>query len=124
MDERPHKRLQCWKKGIEITKLVYEITGQFPKDEIYGLSSQMRRAAVSIPSNISEGAAKNTKKEFIQFLYNAQGSLSELDTQLTISDEIGYIDKRTFSSIEKELNHENKLITGLIKSLKKANGKQ
>jgi four helix bundle protein len=124
MDERPHKRLECWKKGIEITKLVYETTGQFPKDEIYGLTSQMRRAAVSIPSNISEGAAKNTKKEFIQFLYNAQGSLSELDTQLTISDELGYIDKRIFISIEKELNHENKLITGLIKALKRINGER
>ena len=124
MNERPHKRLECWKKGIEITKTVYEITGRFPNNEMYGLSSQMRRAAVSIPSNISEGAAKNTKKEFIQFLYNAQGSLSELDTQLTIADEIGYIDKNTYSSIERELNHENRLITGLIKSLKKVSAKQ
>jgi len=124
MDERPHKRLECWKKGIEITKMIYESTKQFPKDEMYGLTSQMRRAAASIPSNISEGAARNTKKEFIHFLYNAQGSLSELDTQLTISEEIGYIDRRTHSLIEKELNHENRLITGLIKSLKKVSTKQ
>lgn len=104
--------------------MIYESTKQFPKDEMYGLTSQMRRAAASIPSNISEGAARNTKKEFIHFLYNAQGSLSELDTQLTISEEIGYIDRRTHSLIEKELNHENRLITGLIKSLKKVSTKQ
>jgi len=83
----------------------------------------MRRAAVSIPSNISEGAARNTKKEFIQFLHNARGSLSELDTQMIIALELGFLDKNTYDSVEKELNHENKMITGLIKTLKIVNGK-
>jgi len=115
--------LEIWKKGIEITKQVYNITESFPKTEIYGLTSQMRRAAVSIPSNISEGAARNTKKEFIQFLHNARGSLSELDTQMIIALELGFLDKNTYDSVEKELNHENKMITGLIKTLKIVNGK-
>ena len=120
--EAPHKTLECWKKGIKITKDIYSITGTFPKSEIYGLSSQMRRAAVSIPSNISEGAARNTKTEFIQFLHIAQGSLSELDTQLIIAVEIGLIEQTIYDSLEKELIHESKLITGLIKSLKKVSG--
>ncbi len=115
--------MEIWKKGIEITKQVYNITESFPKTEIYGLTSQMRRAAVSIPSNISEGAARNTKKEFIQFLHNARGSLSELDTQMIIALELGFLDKNTYDSVEKELNHENKMITGLIKTLKIVNGK-
>ena len=86
--EKPHKRLECWKKGIQISKEIYRITDCFPKVEQFGLTSQMRRASVSIPSNIAEGAARHTSKEFTQFLYNAQGSLSELDTQLTIALEI------------------------------------
>jgi len=118
----PHKRLECWKKGIHITKLVYKMTECFPKEEIYGLTSQMRRAAVSIPSNIFEGAARHTKKEFIQFLHTAQGSLSELDTQMTIACEIGFIDKKDIQEFEKDLDHENRLLTGLIKSLKKVTG--
>ena len=98
------------------------MTECFPKEEIDGLTSQMRRAAISIPSNISEGAARQTKKEFIQFLHTAQGSLSELDTQIAISCEIGFISKKTIEELEKELDHENRLISGLIKSLKRVNG--
>ena len=86
-----HKDLDIWKLGIELVERVYEITNRFPKNEIYGLISQMRRAAVSIPSNISEGAARSSTKEFVQFLYVALGSLSELETQAIIAEKLGYI---------------------------------
>ena len=119
---QPHKRLECWKKGVEIAKLIYKVTESFPKSEIYGLTSQMRRAAVSVSSNIAEGAARNTKREFVQFLHNARGSLSELDTQIAIACEIGFTDKHTAGTIEELLEHEGRLITGLIKSLRIANG--
>ena len=86
-----HKDLEIWKLGIELVEKVYEMTSEFPKEEVYGLTNQMRRAAVSIPSNISEGAARNSKKEFIQFLYVALGSLAELETQAIISEKLNYL---------------------------------
>jgi four helix bundle protein len=81
---RPHYNLQAWKSAMALVKDVYVLTREFPKEEIYGLVSQMRRAAVSVPSNLAEGAARNGAKEFIQFLGVAKGSLSELETQLLI----------------------------------------
>jgi len=97
-----HKDLDIWKIGIELVKQVYEITNLFPNEETYGLISQMRRSAISIPSNISEGAARNSKREFIQFLYISLGSLAELETQMVISTELGYIPQNSqiFSQIE------------------------
>ena len=97
-----HKDLDVWKIGIELIKQVYEITNLFPNEETYGLISQMRRSAISIPSNISEGAARNSKREFIQFLYISLGSLAELETQMVISTELGYIPQNSqiFSQIE------------------------
>ncbi len=88
---RTHKDLDIWKQGIELVEEVYKNTAIFPKEEIYGLTSQMRRAAVSVPSNISEGAARSSKKEFIQFLYVALSSLAELETQTIISEKLGYL---------------------------------
>jgi four helix bundle protein len=79
-----------WQKGIELVKEIYKLTNPFPSDEKYGLVSQMRRAAVSVPSNIAEGQARHTTREFIQFLSHAEGSLAELDTQITVSTELGY----------------------------------
>ena len=84
-----HKDLDLWKLGIELVEKVYKTTAEYPKEEIYGLTNQMRRASVSIPSNISEGAARSSKKEFIQFLYVALGSLAELETQTIISEKLG-----------------------------------
>jgi len=86
-----HKDLDIWKLGIELVEEVYKTTVEFPKEEIYGLTNQMRRASVSIPSNISEGAARSSKKGFIQFLYVALGSLAELETQTIISEKLGYL---------------------------------
>ena len=82
MLEKPHKKLDVWKKSMELVRQIYELTKSYPQSENYVLINQMRRAAISVSANISEGAARNTKKEFIQFLHMAQGSLSELDTHL------------------------------------------
>jgi len=91
MNTLTHKDLDIWKLGIELVEEVYKTTSAFPKEEIYGLTSQMRRAAVSIPSNISEGAGRSSKKEFIQFLYISLGSLAELETHTMIAGRLGYL---------------------------------
>jgi len=111
-----HKDLDVWKESIDLAKDMYKLTGQFPKEELYNLTSQIRRCAVSIPSNIAEGAARKSKKEFINFLYVALGSCAELETQLIISKELGFIvhETVTFENIEKI----KKKILGLIRYLK------
>ena len=82
---RPHHKLEVWKRSLHFVTKIYKITAKYPNEEKFGLVSQMRRAAVSIPSNIAEGAARNSKKEFINFLHIAQGSAAELETQILIS---------------------------------------
>ena len=120
MSDKPHKKLEAWKRAIKLTIRTYRLTEKLPETEKFGLVSQMRRAAVSVASNIAEGAARNTKKEFVQFLFNAQGSLSELDTQMIICKELGYIPHEVLESLDNEMETESKLIAGLIKSLRKA----
>ncbi len=88
---KTHKDLEIWQLAIQLVKQCYKLTHQFPKDEIYGLTLQIRRSAISIPSNISEGAARFSKKEQIHFLYYSLGSLAELETQIIIAAEIGYL---------------------------------
>lgn len=96
-----HKDLQIWQQGLDLVEVVYKITSAFPASELYGLSMQMRRASVSIPSNIAEGAARQGEKEFIQFLYVALGSLSELETQCIISKRLGFLQEiMVFETIE------------------------
>lgn len=96
-----HKDLEIWQKGIELVEKIYKLTSTFPKEEIYGIISQLRRASISYPSNIAEGAARSSRKEFIQYTYIALGSLSELDTQIIISSRLGYhIDKNLLDEIE------------------------
>src|SRR2546430_5008412 len=85
-----YKDLNVWQKGIELAKLIYTLTTRFPAEEKFGLISQMRRAAVSIPSNIAEGQARHTTGEFIQFISHAEGSVAELDTQLILSIELNF----------------------------------
>src|SRR3989440_1666555 len=85
-----YKDLNVWQKGIELAKLIYTLTTRFPAEEKFGLISQMRRAAVSIPSNIAEGQARHTRKEFIQFLSHSEGSVAELETQVILGVELGY----------------------------------
>jgi four helix bundle protein len=88
---RTHKDLDIWKRGIEFVGEVYKVTADFPKEELYSLTSQIRRAAISYPSNIAEGAARFSKKEFTQFLYISLGSLSEVETQLIIAKKLRYL---------------------------------
>ena len=85
-----YRDLLVWQKGMELAKQVYSLTQSFPSSERFGLLAQMRRAAVSVPSNIAEGQARHGRKEFVQFLSHAQGSLAELDTQLGIPMDLGY----------------------------------
>jgi four helix bundle protein len=99
---RTHKDLDVWKNGIKLVEKVYIVTSNFRKEEIYCLTSQIRKSAISIPSNIAEGSARNSTKEFIQFLYFALGSTAELETQLIISRELGYLkDLSVFEDLEK-----------------------
>lgn len=116
--EKPHKKLDVWKVSIGLVQQIYKATGVFPKHEIYGLTSQMRRAAVSIPSNISEGAARQTKKELINFLHIARGSLSELDTQLDIALNLGYIELEDRGQIDESLIRVDKMLSAFIRSQK------
>ena len=90
---RPHENLEAWRQSMALVKLIYATTRSFPKEKLFGLTSQMRRAAVSIPSNIAEGAARSSRREFAQFLNIAKGSLSELETQLLISVDLGYLSR-------------------------------
>lgn len=98
---------------------VYQLTSTLPPDERYGLVAQMRRAVVSVPSNIAEGAARNTKKDFANFLHNAQGSLSELDTQLDITVLLGLVSQAQRAGMDDDLLNIDRMLTGLIKSLNK-----
>ena len=104
-----------WKECIELAKKVYLCTEGFPASEAYNLTSQMRRAAVSMASNIAEGAARQSSKEFVQFLYIALGSGSELDTQLLLARELGMIDKQCYESISSEITSIQRMIQGLIR---------
>ena len=88
---KTHKDLDIWKRGIDLVEKIYKSTANFPKEELYGLTSQIRRAAISYPSNIAEGAARFSKREFIQYLYISLGSLSEVETQIIIAKKLQYL---------------------------------
>lgn len=118
---RTHKDLDVWKKAMSFVTELYKITATFPKDERYGLTSQMRRAAVSIPSNISEGAARQSNKEFIQFLYIALGSNVEIETQLNIARNLNFINDETFEKMDEDQNEISRMLMGLIKYRKSRN---
>jgi four helix bundle protein len=111
-----HKDLDAWAKAISIVKKVYRLTKKMPDSEKFGLINQMRRAAVSITSNIAEGAARESDKEFIQFLYYSLGSIAELETQLIISKELGFL--TIPDDVTDDLQRTRQLILGLIRYLK------
>ena len=113
--EKPHKKLDVWQMAMDLIIEIYRITESFPKEEKYGLSNQLRRAAVSVPSNIAEGAARNTKKEFVNYLHMAQGSLSELDTQLELAKRLGMLDGKSWEDLDSVLLRVDKMLTGLIR---------
>jgi four helix bundle protein len=110
-----HKDLDAWKESMKLAKDVYRLSSGFPKQEIYGLTSQIRRGAVSIPSNIAEGAARSSDKEFIQFLYISLGSLAEIETQILLACDLSYTKD---ISILSKVESTRRLILGLIKYLK------
>ena len=114
---RPHQKLEAWAKGIELVIAIYKNSEHFPKEERYGLTSQIRRAAVSIPANIAEGAGRHSRKEFAHFLSNSQGSASELETELIIANRLGYLDEASFALLIHELDRIGRLITGLVRHL-------
>jgi len=117
---KTHKDLDVWRRSLDLVDVVYKATKEFPREELYGLTNQLRRAAVSVPSNIAEGAARGSKKEFIQFLHIALGSLSEVETQLIIALRLRYLDN--LDSIEEQIQTLRKLILGLIRYLRARDG--
>jgi four helix bundle protein len=110
-----YRDLIAWQKAKTLALDVYVRTRKFPKDEIYGLTSQMRRAAVSIPSNIVEGEGRYSRKEFVQFLFHARGSLLELITQLSIAHELDYLDLQAFRHLDQATEELGRILNGLIK---------
>ena len=111
---KSHKDLDVWKRSIVLVTEIYRITKTFPDDEKYGMINQMRRSAVSVPSNIAEGSARNSRKENIQFLYVALGSLSELETQLIISNNLEYISEVLLETFQKKILEIKNMTIGLI----------
>ena len=114
---KTHHDLSVWQKSIDFVTSVYKITEDFPKSEIYGLTNQVRRAVVSIPSNIAEGAARTSKKEFSHFLSISLGSLSEVETQLIVSRNLNFTPDEQFMRLMSDLIEIRKMIIGLKKSL-------
>ena len=115
---RSYRDLDVWKLSIELVKEIYQVTAKFPPTEMYGITNQLRRAAISIPSNIAEGQGRNSFKEFKQFLAIALGSLAELETQLIISHEIGYLTLDDYDKLSAALDTIRKMIKALANSLK------
>ena len=111
------KDLEIWKRGIDLTETVYEVTKSFPREETYGLVSQMRRAAVSIPSNIAEGFGRFHNKEYKQYLHISLGSCAELITQFVIAERLKYINKSTSDKLSTETDEISKMVMSLIKKL-------
>jgi len=114
---RHYKELKIWQKGMHLTKSVYQLTARFPSDERFGLSVQMRRAAVSVPSNIAGGQARHGTREFLQFLSHASGSLAELETQVLLSVDPGYCAKSDTSSITDEISELQKMVAAIRRKL-------
>jgi len=112
-----YRNLSVWKSGIQIAKKIYRFSLELPKQELYGLASQMQRAAVSISTNIAEGHARDSSKEFLHFLRIARGSLAELKTLLTVASELGYIKEKLNKELLSDCDQIGRMITGLRKSI-------
>ena len=116
-ETQSYKDLVVWQKGIELAKLIYKVTAQFPGEEKFGLVSQMRRAAVSIPSNIAEGQARHTTGEFIQFISHGEGSVAELETQIILAVELEFCAKNAVLSAYELLDEIRRMLNGLRRKL-------
>lgn len=113
--DKPHKKLDVWKLSMQLVQDVYEISRKFPGEERFGLTDQVRRAAVSIPSNIAEGAARQTRKEFVNYLHMSQGSLSELDTLLEVALQLAYLVAKDWDALNTKMERIDKMLSGLIR---------
>jgi four helix bundle protein len=114
---RHYKDLLIWQRGMGLAKMVYQLTSGFPGEERFGLTSQLRRASVSVPSNIAEGQARQSTKEFLQFLSHAEGSLAEVETQLLLSVELGFAQKPQVEPALGEIDELQKMIVALKRKL-------
>ncbi len=119
---RPHEKLDVWGRAVDFVVEVYRATEQFPKEEKFGLTSQLRRAAVSMPANIAEGAGRTSRKEFAHFLSNAQGSASEVETELLIAYRLGFLDEARYQRQRSTLDDIGRMLTGLAKYLARGAG--
>ena len=115
---RPHEKLDVWKRAVDFVVEVYRATEDFPREERFGLTSQVRRAAISVPANIAEGAARRSSKEFAYFLSNAQGSASEVETELLIAFRLGYLSEKQFSALRASHDHIGKMLSGLARQIR------
>lgn len=115
---KTHRDLKVWKESIQLVSELYRVTNHFPGQEKWGLINQIRKASVSVPSNIAEGAARHSEKDFLRFLHISMGSLAELETQLIISKNLGYLDSKVFDNLFRQMNHIQKMLFGLIKKLR------
>jgi len=117
---KTYRDLIAWKKAMALVETAYKATAAFPKEEIYGLASQIRRCSVSIPSNIAEGYGRNSKEDYLRFLRIARGSLYEFQTQIEIAANLSYLDKEYFSRIFESAREVERILNGLISSLNKS----
>lgn len=120
MPVRNYKDLLVWQKAIDLVSLVYQATQGFPPEEMYGLKSQLRRAAVSVPSNIAEGQGRNSTGEFRQFLGNAKGSLLEVETQVIIAQRLGFMNAHNAQQLNASLIEVLRILNGLVAALPKS----
>ena len=117
MSQQGYRDLVVWQKSMAVVRSVYQLTKQFPKEELYGLTNQIRRSAVSIPSNIAEGKSRYGNKEFVRFLLIARGSSAELETQLLISQDLSYANAEQIEPLMNSLAEVGKMLSGLISKL-------
>ncbi|MFB6264373.1 MAG: four helix bundle protein [Bradymonadaceae bacterium] len=115
--DSPHRKLEVWELGMKLVRQVYRLTSEFPEDERFGLVSQLRRAAVSIPSNVAEGSARRTSGDYLRFLYDARGSVVEVDTQLELAHQLGYLDGLELESTRETFESLSRALQGLINHL-------
>jgi len=112
-----YENLEAWKEGANLAVRIYEITKSYPKEEIFGITSQLRRAVISISSNLAEGAARKSKRDFKQFVHIASGSLNEVDSLLHISSRLSLINKDLYDELKEHVDREGRLIGGLLRYL-------
>ena len=114
---RNYKDLKVWQKSYQLCLFIYKVTKEFPNDERYCLTSQIRRASVSVPNNIAEGYGRKSTPEYVRFLYIAYGSTCELETQILLAGDLGYIEHEQLNKIQKDIEEGERMLKALIKSL-------